>query len=72
MHFYSLQIKHLARRQYYDKNSFWVGKDRMVWQTKALIVRQVALFETTVKYNGEISSACKLSVHWAVIHIRIL
>jgi iron complex outermembrane receptor protein len=59
--FYSLQSTDNFRSQYYDKNSFWVGKDRNGLANKSTSLSTNQLFESTLKYNGELSSAVSIS-----------
>lgn len=59
--FYSLQSTDNFRSQYYDKNSFWVGKDRNGLANKSTNLSTSQLFESTVKYNGELSSSVSIS-----------
>ena len=59
--FYSLQSNNSSRSQYYDKNSFWVGKDRNGLANQSTNSSTSTLFETTAKYNGELSSSVSIS-----------
>ena len=59
--FYSLQGSTSLRGQYYDKNSFWVGKDRTGLANRSMSSETIRLFESTVKYNGELSSSISVS-----------
>ena len=59
--FYSLQNSSSSRSTYYDKNSFWVGSNTNGMTDKNSNNSSIRLFESTAKYNGEISSS--LSIH---------
>jgi len=59
--FYSLQGSTSLRGQYLDKNSFWQGKDRNGMAERNINSSTSRLFETTAKYNGELSSSISLS-----------
>ena len=54
--FYSLQGTSSTRSQYYDKNSFWVGANTNGMTDKRADQSKSRLFETTIKYNGDIAS----------------
>lgn len=59
--FYSTQSSTESRSQYYDKNSFWVGSNTNGMTDKNQNLSNVRLFESTIKYNGELNSALSLS-----------
>jgi len=59
--FYAIQGKTELRGLYRDKNSFWVGKDRNGLAERKMDGSTSNLFETTAKYNGEISSGVSIS-----------
>lgn len=60
--FYSLQGSSALSGQYYDKNSYWVGKDRNGIAQRSTDYSSNRLFETTAKYAGELTSSINLSV----------
>lgn len=59
--FYSLQGNTSLRGEYIDKNSFWRGKDRNGFASRSMSNSSNRLFESTLKYNGEVTSSVSLS-----------
>jgi len=59
--FYSIQNETFVRSRYYDKNSYWEGMDRNGMAAKSQSNAYNQLFETTAKWNGEITSSVNLS-----------
>ncbi len=59
--FYSVQNSVNLRNTYYDKNSFWVGANTngMTDRSEANAISR--LFESTVKYNGDLTSSLSIS-----------
>jgi TonB-dependent starch-binding outer membrane protein SusC len=60
--FYSLQSTNQQRGQYYDKNSFWVGKDRNGLANVSGDNAYSQLFETTGHWNGNLTPTVALNV----------
>lgn len=54
--FYSVQSYSNIRGRYYDKNSFWVGKDRNGLAYRGTDVSSNRLFESTINWKGNVSS----------------
>lgn len=54
--FYSLQNYSAIRGRYYDKNSYWVGRDRNGLANRNTNISSNQLFESTVNYKGTLSS----------------
>jgi len=59
--FYSLQSSTTSRSRYYDKNSFWVGSNTNGMTDKSADNSSIRLFETTAKYNGELTSSVSIN-----------
>jgi len=59
--FYSRQNSITTRSTYYDKNSFWVGSNTNGMTDKQANFSNSQLFETTAKYNGELTSDISIS-----------
>ena len=59
--FYSLQNSAETRSTYYDKNSFWVGANTGGMTDLSSNTSSIRLFESTVKYNGEVNSALSIN-----------
>jgi TonB-linked SusC/RagA family outer membrane protein len=59
--FYSRQTTTTSRSVYFDKNSFWLGANTNGMTRKNADFSNSQLFESTVKYNGEVSSAVSLT-----------
>jgi TonB-dependent starch-binding outer membrane protein SusC len=59
--FYSVQTNDRIRSQYYDKNSFWTGKDRNGLATESADNSITHLFESTINFNHEITSSISLN-----------
>jgi len=59
--FFSRQSNISGRSVYYDKNSFWVGSNTNGMTDKRTDNSRSQLFETTVRYNGEVSSSVSLN-----------
>ena len=59
--FYSRQTVTTSRSVYFDKNSFWLGANTNGMTRKNADFSNSQLFESTVKYNGEVSSAVSLT-----------
>ncbi len=55
--FYSVQSSTGIEREYYDKNSYWQGRDRNGRARQALNDNSNQLFETTVHWNEKIGTA---------------
>ena len=55
--FYSIQSESDLRGRYYDKNSYWVGRDRNGLAARDYNDRFNQLFETTATYEGNIGGA---------------
>ncbi|MCD6564994.1 MAG: SusC/RagA family TonB-linked outer membrane protein [Bacteroidales bacterium] len=60
--FYSIQNENFTRGQYYDKNSYWTGMDNNGMAERRQDNAYNQLFETTAKWNGEITSSVNLNV----------
>lgn len=60
--FYSTQNTVNTRSTYYDKNSFWVGSNTNGMSDKSEAKSSSRLFESTIKYNGELNPSVGLSV----------
>jgi TonB-dependent starch-binding outer membrane protein SusC len=58
--FYSIQDGTYLRGEYIDKNSYWRGMDRNGLASRTLNNSSLNLFESTLKYNGELSSAVSI------------
>lgn len=58
--FYSIQDNTGLRGEYIDKNSYWRGMDRNGLASRSMNNSSLNLFESTVKYNGELSSAVSI------------
>jgi iron complex outermembrane receptor protein len=54
--FYALQTKNRLNGQYRDKNSYWVGMDRNGLANRELESEVSQLFESSVRWNGNITS----------------
>lgn len=59
--FYSRQTSTKSRSTYYSKNSFWVGSNTNGMTDKRTDNSNSQLFETTLKYNGNITSGIKIN-----------
>jgi iron complex outermembrane receptor protein len=59
--FYAIQNSTSTTSRYYDKNSFWVGSNTNGMTDKNLNSSATKLFESTIKYNGELSSSLSLN-----------
>lgn len=59
--FYSLQGKQETLSRYYAKHSFWVGSNTNGMTDKVYTREASQLLESTIKYNGDISSAVNIS-----------
>ncbi len=55
--FYSIQSESDLRGRYYDKNSYWVGRDRNGLAARNYNDRFNQLFESTATYEGNIGGA---------------
>lgn len=59
--FYSLQNTTASKSRYYDKNSFWVGSNTGGMTDRIVDYTRSQLIESTVKYNGDITSSVNIS-----------
>lgn len=59
--FYSLQGNTHLAGLYYDKNSYWVGMDRHGTAERSQNNSSSRLFETTAKYNSDLTSSVNIS-----------
>jgi iron complex outermembrane receptor protein len=59
--FYSTQKIVNTRSTYFDKNSYWVGSNTNGMTDKSETIASSRLFESTIKYNGELNSSLSLS-----------
>ena len=59
--FYSRQANSISSSFYFDKNSFWVGSNSNGMTDKRADFSKSRLFESTAKYNGELSSSVNIS-----------
>lgn len=59
--FYATQNSTSMRSRYYDQNSFWVGSNTNGMTDKILNSSYSQLFESTLKYNGELNSSLSLN-----------
>lgn len=59
--FYSTQNTLNTRSTYYDKNSFWVGSNTNGMSDKSEANASSRLFESTIKYSGELNSSLGLN-----------
>ncbi|UCG26940.1 MAG: SusC/RagA family TonB-linked outer membrane protein, partial [Bacteroidales bacterium] len=55
--FYSIQNESFLRGQSYDKNSYWVGRDRNGLASRRQDEAYNQLFETTAHWGGDVGSA---------------
>jgi TonB-linked SusC/RagA family outer membrane protein len=60
--FYALQSNQSLEGWYYDKNSYWVGRDRNGIAERRTDNNSSQLFETTARWNGEVASSVNLNV----------
>jgi len=59
--FYSTQNTVNTKSTYFDKNSFWIGSNTNGMSDKSEVNSGSRLFESTIKYNGELNSSLRLS-----------
>jgi len=59
--FYSMQSENRFRGRYYDKNSYWVGRDRNGLASTNQDIAFSQLFESTLRWNGTLLSTLNLS-----------
>jgi iron complex outermembrane receptor protein len=59
--FYSRQNSNYLRGRYYDKNSYWVGRDRNGLAARSFDINATQLFESTARWTGDIASAVNLN-----------
>jgi len=59
--FYSRQNNNYLRGQYYDKNSYWVGRDRNGLANRNYNVADNQLFETSARWTGDIVTGVNLN-----------
>ena len=59
--FYSLQGSQQTQSRYYAKNSFWVGSNTNGMTDKNFSRKTSQLLESTIKYNGDITSSINIS-----------
>jgi len=59
--FYSTQNTVNTKSTFYDKNSFWVGSNTNGMSDKSEAKSSSRLFESTIKYNGELNSSLSLN-----------
>lgn len=55
--FYSIQSESFLRGEYFDKNSYWQGRDRNGRATRTLNDTYNNLFETTARWTGNVGPA---------------
>ncbi|HJZ41921.1 MAG TPA: SusC/RagA family TonB-linked outer membrane protein, partial [Bacteroidales bacterium] len=60
--FYALQSNQSLEGWYYDKNSYWVGRDRNGIAERRTDNNSSQLFETTARWNGDVTSSVNLNV----------
>lgn len=60
--FYSVQSENNLRGRYYDKNSYWTGMNRNGLAARELYTSYNQLFESTINWDGEVSSGFNLEV----------
>jgi TonB-dependent starch-binding outer membrane protein SusC len=59
--FYSRQNNSNLRGRYYDKNSYWVGRDRNGLAARTADVGDNQLFETSARWTGDVASGVNLN-----------
>jgi len=59
--FYSRQNNNSLRGQYFDKNSYWVGRDRNGLARRSFDMNTNQLFETSARWTGDIASSVNLN-----------
>jgi len=59
--FYSRQNNNYLRGQYYDKNSYWVGRDRNGLANRNFNISDNQLFETSARWTGDIMSGVNIN-----------
>jgi len=59
--FYSRQNGNNLRGQYFDKNSYWVGRDRNGLARRSFDLNTTQLFESSVRWTGDIASSVNLN-----------
>ena len=59
--FYSRQNNNYLRGQYYDKNSYWVGRDRNGLASRNFNINSNQLFETSARWTGDIAPSVNLN-----------
>ncbi len=59
--FYSRQNNNFLRGQYFDKNSYWRGRDRTGLANRSFNVSDNQLFETSARWTGDITSGVNLN-----------
>ena len=59
--FYSRQNANYLRGRYYDKNSYWVGRDRNGFASRGFDINMNQLFETSARWTGDIAPSVNLN-----------
>ena len=59
--FYSRQNNNYLRGQYFDKNSYWTGRDRNGLAERNYNVSDNQLFETSARWTGDVASGVNLN-----------
>jgi TonB-dependent starch-binding outer membrane protein SusC len=59
--FYSRQNANYLRGRYYDKNSYWVGRDRNGLAARGFDINMTQLFETSARWTGDIAPSVNLN-----------
>jgi TonB-linked SusC/RagA family outer membrane protein len=59
--FYSRQNANYLRGRYYDKNSYWIGRDRNGLAARGFDINMNQLFETSARWTGDIAPSVNLN-----------
>ncbi len=59
--FYSRQNANYLRGRYYDKNSYWVGRDRNGLAARGFDINMTQLFESSLRWTGDIAPSVNLN-----------
>jgi len=59
--FYSRQNANYLRGRYYDKNSYWVGRDRNGLAARSFDINMTQLFESSLRWTGDIAPSTNLN-----------
>jgi iron complex outermembrane receptor protein len=59
--FYSRQNANYLRGRYFDKNSYWVGRDRNGLAARGFDINMTQLFESSLRWTGDIAPSVNLN-----------